>query len=142
MTSPSRTDVEAELQELLRERSFQADDVATRFGASQRLIVYGSLVPGGSNHSMLAGLAGEWTQGWITGTLVHAGWGDALGYPALRWDPRGERVSAHLLDSSELPSAWPRLDEFEGAEYRRVLIPFFVNEHDWVIGQVYADRVG
>lgn len=57
MTSPSRTDVEAELQELLRERSFQADDVATRFGASQRLIVYGSLVPGGSNHSLLAGLA-------------------------------------------------------------------------------------
>ena len=92
--------------------------------------------------SMLAGLAGVWTQGWITGTLVHAGWGDSLGYPALRWNPRGDRVSAHLLDSSELPSAWPRLDEFEGAEYRRVLIPFFVNEHDWVIGQVYADRVG
>lgn len=116
--------------------------VAERFGATRRLIVYGSLVPGGSNHHELAELPGSWTVGSITGELVRVGRGAALGYPALRWHPAGPRMVAHLLEADGLPAYWPRLDEFEGEEYRRVLLPFFPDDGGWVVGQAYVDGRG
>ncbi len=107
---------------------------------TRRLIVYGSLAPGGPNHHELAGLAGTWRKGWITGSLSWTGWGAGEGYPALRWDPEGERVPAYLLESDDLPGEWPRLDTFEGAEYRRIVIPFFAEDEERVAlqGQVYS----
>jgi gamma-glutamylcyclotransferase (GGCT)/AIG2-like uncharacterized protein YtfP/heme-degrading monooxygenase HmoA len=109
-------------------------------GAERRLVVYGSLQPGGSNHGELAGLAGTWHEGWITGELLAEGWGANLGYPAIRWSPGGARVPAHLLESEGLPEAWRRLDDFEGEEYLRVPVPFFTGEGTVLVGQVYAHR--
>ena len=108
------------------------------YGAQRRLIVYGSLVPGGSNHQRVAHLAGTWNRGWVTGTLVWTGWGAEVGYPALSWDPAGPRVAAQLLESDLLADHWPRLDEFEGEDYRRILIPFFREDGSWVVGQIYV----
>ncbi len=139
MTEPSLEALVARLQALYAEREPVDLRVAERFGASRRLIVYGSLVPGGSNHHELAGLGGSWTPGAITGELVEAGWGAELGYRALRWDAAGERIAAHLLESDALPGQWARLDAFEGEEYRRVLVPFFAEEGGWSVGQVYAE---
>ena len=81
---------------------------------------------------------GSRRSGWITGTLVEAGWGSALGYDALRWDPAGKRIAAHLLESDALPACWERLDAFEGDAYRRTLIPFFLDEGGWTVGQIYV----
>ena len=89
--------------------------------ADSRLATYGSLAPGRLNHHQLAGLKGSWRQGTVRGTLVSAGWGAQLGYPALVLDPRGSAVEVYLFESSELPDHWPRLDAFEGAGYRRVV---------------------
>jgi gamma-glutamylcyclotransferase (GGCT)/AIG2-like uncharacterized protein YtfP len=89
--------------------------------ADTRLATYGTLAPGQANHHQLAGLEGQWRQGTVRGRLVDAGWGAALGYPGLVLDPLGPVVEVYLFESAELPDHWPRLDEFEGTGYRRVV---------------------
>lgn len=140
MSSPSRDELERGLSRLLQSGALAAEQVADLLGASRRLIVYGSLAPGGTNHHVVVGLAGTWRSGWITGGLLEVGWGAEHGYPALRWDPAGERIAAHLLESSELPGFWSRLDAFEGDGYRRILVPFLGEDGSCVAGQVYAYR--
>jgi gamma-glutamylcyclotransferase (GGCT)/AIG2-like uncharacterized protein YtfP len=90
-------------------------------GVGSRWATYGTLAPGRVNHRELAGLKGSWRQGTVRGRLVAAGWGAKLGYPGLALDPQGSPVEVYLVESSELPDHWPRLDEFEGAGYRRVV---------------------
>ena len=104
------------------------------------LIVYGSLAPGGPNHHQLASLEGTWTEGWVTGDLVSTGWGAEMGYPALVWSADGPRVPAWLLRSEQLPAAWDRLDALEGAEYRRILVPFHTADGIEALGYLYAAR--
>jgi gamma-glutamylcyclotransferase (GGCT)/AIG2-like uncharacterized protein YtfP len=116
-----------------------ADRIAEAlFGASRHLIAYGSLVPGGVNAAQLDGLRGGWRHGWVTGTLAEAGWGAALGYPALRWSPdAGTRVPAQLFTSPGLTEHWARLDAFEGEEYRRILAPIFDDDGLVAVGYLY-----
>jgi gamma-glutamylcyclotransferase (GGCT)/AIG2-like uncharacterized protein YtfP len=90
-------------------------------GADQRLAVYGSLAPGRANHHQLADLKGYWREGTVRGRLVDAGWGAALGFPGLILDQSSPQVHVFLFESADLPKHWPRLDEFEGAGYRRVV---------------------
>lgn len=52
---------------------------------------------------------------------MDARWGAALGYPALVLDPTGPAVAAQVFESTDLPAHWPRLDEFEGPGYERVV---------------------
>ena len=89
--------------------------------ADTRLATYGTLAPGRVNHHRLAGLKGQWQQGTVRGRLAGAGWAAALGYPGLVLDPLGPVVEVYLFESAELPDHWPRLDEFEGPGYRRVV---------------------
>jgi len=99
-----------------------------------RLIVYGSLAPGGANAFMLAGLAGEWHPCRIRGHL-----GAYRGFKSFRYDPQGPEHPAWLLKSAELPGVIPDLDDFEGEEYQRRIIPAQVNNH-WVMAQVYEGK--
>jgi gamma-glutamylcyclotransferase (GGCT)/AIG2-like uncharacterized protein YtfP len=108
------------------------------FSVSSRLIVYGSLAPGGPNHGLIADVRGEWRRGWVTGELLERGWSAAMGYPALRWCPEGAEIEAHLLVSDDLPDLWKRLDEFEGLEYNRIWAPFWDRGGDMQVGNVYA----
>lgn len=107
-----------------------------------RLATYGTLAPGRVNHHQVAGLRGRWLEGTVTGRLVAEGWGAALGYPALVPDQRGEAISVHLLLSPDLPDHWPRLDAFEGAEYRRTAIAVHTAEgmlEAWIYLSAQAD---
>jgi gamma-glutamylcyclotransferase (GGCT)/AIG2-like uncharacterized protein YtfP len=88
----------------------------------QRLAVYGSLAPGKSNHHQLEGLTGDWRPGAVRGWLKDAGWGSGQGFPGLAPDPAGPEVPVQIFISADLPAHWGRLDAFEGADYRRVLI--------------------
>jgi len=108
------------------------------FSVSRHLIVYGSLAPGGLNHGLVSELEGEWKRGWVTGELLERGWGAAMSYPALRWCPEGKDIDAFLFISSQLPEHWPRLDDFEGLEYRRILAPFWSADGRVWVGNVYA----
>ncbi len=91
--------------------------------ASHRLAAYGSLAPGEPNHSVIESIRGEWTDGFVRGRLKRTGWGSGIGYPAITWNPGGDRVRVMLLVSPELPEHWKRLDEFEGTDYARILVP-------------------
>ena len=99
-----------------------------------RLIVYGSLAPGGVNAFMLVGLAGEWHPCRIRGRM-----GAYRGFKSFRYDPQGLEHPAWLLESSELPRVISELDDFEGEEYSRRVIPAQVNNR-WVMAQVYEGR--
>jgi gamma-glutamylcyclotransferase (GGCT)/AIG2-like uncharacterized protein YtfP len=101
------------------------DALEARFDVSRILAVYGTLAPGKPNHHVVAPLGGTWTRGVVEGDLSPVGWGVTLGYPAFRPRPGGAAVAVHVLTSPGLSAAWARLDAFEGAEYRRVLVPVF-----------------
>ena len=92
-----------------------------RNAALTRLATYGTLAPGRVNHHQLANLKGQWRQGTVRGQLVEAGWGAKHGYPGLILDPAGKDVEVHLFESLQLAGHWQRLDDFEGAGYRRVV---------------------
>jgi gamma-glutamylcyclotransferase (GGCT)/AIG2-like uncharacterized protein YtfP len=98
-----------------------------RFHTSRCLAVYGTLAPGRPNHHVVAPLGGEWTDGSIQGDLLPLGWGATLGYPAFRPRIGGPSVAVQLLTSPRLAAAWPMLDDFEGVEYRRILVPVFTS---------------
>ena len=99
-----------------------------------KLIVYGSLAPGGVNAFLLAGLSGEWRPCRIRGRM-----GAYLGFKSFRYDPQGPEHPAWLLASAGLPRIMPELDDFEGEAYERLVIPARV-EGRWVMAQVYAGK--
>lgn len=107
-------------------------------GASTRLVTYGTLSPGQPNHHHLAGLPGRWLAGTVRGRLVEQGWGmELFGFPGLVLDPDGPHVPVHLLESSDLPCHWERLDAFEGPGYRRVEVPVSTAEGE-LFGFIYV----
>ncbi len=99
-----------------------------------RLIVYGSLAPGEANHFLVAGLIGEWRRCQIRGYLGHY-----RGFKSFRYDPEGPEHPAWLLESAELPRIIGDLDDFEGDEYERIVIPAKIREQR-VMAQVYAGK--
>jgi len=99
-------------------------------GSNRRLAVYGTLAPGRPNHHQLRGLSGRWIEGTVRGQLLQEGWGAEHGYPGLILDPDGPTVDVQLLESSDLPEQWTRLDEFEGSGYRRTVTTVSTGEGD------------
>ena len=93
----------------------------------QKLVVYGTLAPGASNHALVESLGGTWLQ-----CSIEARVATHHGLPVLAWQPgRGSPpVSAAMLHSEELSDYWLRLDAFEGGGYRRELIVAAVPEPD------------
>jgi len=111
------------------------------FSAHHSLAVYGTLAPGRSNHGQLRNLEGEWYTGYsVTGELLSTGWAAGLGYPALRWSPTGNPVPIDLFVSAELPQHWVRLDDFEGPEYLRILVPVNFGREVVAVANLYAAR--
>jgi len=101
-----------------------------------RLAVYGTLAPGRKNHWVLAGLHGTWFSGTARGHLHPEGWG-ATGYPELVYDEGGPEVDVQVFESSELPKHWARIDEFEGSQYRRTIVPAVLSSGRKVQCHVY-----
>ena len=89
------------------------------FGCSERLAVYGTLAPGESNHHHLAACRGGWQPAAVSGRRSHRT------YPVFTFDPAAPPVAMQLFTSADLPQHWPHLDAFEGADYRRILVPVF-----------------
>jgi hypothetical protein len=99
-----------------------------------RLVVYGSLAPGGLYHFLLADLPGTWEQCVIRGRMGQYG-----GFKAFHYDTAGPEHPAWLFASAELPRVISELDDFEGEAYERVVIPVRVSGR-WVMAQVYAGQ--
>ena len=88
--------------------------------ADTRLATYGTLAPGEVNHRQMDGMKGRWLIGRVRGRLHAEGWGAAHGCPGMTPDPEGDWIDVNIFESRDLRLEWPRLDAFEGAEYRRV----------------------
>jgi len=101
------------------------------------LIVYGTLQPGHENAHLLEDIQGTWTKGYVMGIIHPHGWGYTHGYPALTLDPLGNQIPAFCLSSHDLHMHWDRLDQFEGAEYRRSLTEFYTDDGDMIKGFIY-----
>jgi gamma-glutamylcyclotransferase (GGCT)/AIG2-like uncharacterized protein YtfP len=82
-------------------------------------------------------LSGRWIEGTVRGQLHEAGWGTYLGYPAIVLDDAGPEVDVQLFESSDLPEHWDRLDEFEGAAYRRAVTAVSTVEGD-LLASIYT----
>lgn len=85
---------------------------------SRKLVSYGTLAPGQANHAVTSDLKGEWEECIIQGTINQHD-----GLPRFSWKLDGSVQVAKLFTSDDLPNHWGRLDQFEGNEYRRQLIP-------------------
>lgn len=108
------------------------------FRSERKLAVYGTLAPGRVNHHVIAPLKGKWSDELVVyGERLAAGWGAQMGYPAIRYCLSGEEIPVHLFVSRELPEHWPRLDAFEGVEYRRILVPLFRGESFVTVANLY-----
>lgn len=101
------------------------------YGCSQRLAVYGTLAPGGSNHAQLDGCRGRWSEAAVPG---RRGMRDN---PVFSYDPKAPLVMVQLFESADLPRRWPRLDAFEGAGYRRILVPVFSGQRLPTVANLY-----
>ncbi len=104
-----------------------------------RLFVYGTLAPGKPNEHVLANIPGTWEPATVTGTLIAEGWGAAMGYPGIVLDERANEVPGLVFSSEHLAAHWPRIDEFEGEGYERVLTSAKLN--DGRIVDVYIYRL-
>lgn len=83
----------------------------------QKLFIYGTLAPGKPNHSILSGLKGTWESCTTRGQL-----NEVSGLSVLCWQPFGPTIEGQLLVSPDLTKQWARLDQFEGASYKRRMI--------------------
>jgi gamma-glutamylcyclotransferase (GGCT)/AIG2-like uncharacterized protein YtfP len=101
----------------------------------ERLIVYGTLAPGGPYHHLLADLEAHWERCRIRGRL-----GSYLGYPSFKWNPLGEAHPAWLVTSPLLPATYRVLDRFESGAYTRRLIPAQVGNR-LVVAYIYEGKV-
>ncbi len=97
----------------------------------ERLIVYGTLVPGGIYHHLLAELPGTWEP-----CVIHGHMGEHWGFKAFQYDDHGPEHSAWLFTSEALPEKFPELDAFEGEPYRRIIIPARVGDR-LVLANIY-----
>jgi gamma-glutamylcyclotransferase (GGCT)/AIG2-like uncharacterized protein YtfP len=104
---------------------------------SRRLAVYGSLAPGKQNHHQMAGMQGTWRKAVLRGSLRNEGWGAGQGFPGFVWDGTQTAIDAQVFTSDDLPQHWRRLDEFEGAEYRRILVPVEIIGNGTEVCNVY-----
>lgn len=116
--------------------------VINHFKPENALIIYGTLAPGKPNHFVVAPIRGEWKKGLVWGKLTSSGWGAELGYLAFtHCSPEEQQeIPAFILISNQLVANWPRLDEFEGEEYKRILAKYRLENGEIGIGYIYAAR--
>jgi gamma-glutamylcyclotransferase (GGCT)/AIG2-like uncharacterized protein YtfP len=103
-----------------------------------RLFVYGTLAPGRPNEHVLADVPGTWQPGTVGGRLLQQGWGAQMGYPAIVLDEHGPRVDGFVFAAEGLSEHWQRLDEFEGAEYARVVTSAALDDGGTVDVHIYV----
>jgi hypothetical protein len=59
----------------------------------------------------------------------------------MTWKPDGPKVGVWLFVSEQLPHHWRRLDDFEGKEYRRSLVPVYQKNRVIAVANIYEIRL-
>ena len=111
----------------------------TTYSPQKKLVVYGTLAPGGVNHSVIEHIRGRWQKGIVKGKLLKQGWGAGLGYYGFKpVDKDEEKIPAFILTSDDLAANWQLLDDFEGSEYRRIIAKYQLEDGEIGVGFIYA----
>lgn len=97
-----------------------------------RLAVYGTLMQGKENHSIIGGIKGKWNKGHVSGVTDIVN-----GYPMLSWIMNTKTVDVEVLDSIQMKNNFSAIDRFEGDTYQRFWIPIFC-EGKWIVGNIYG----
>lgn len=106
------------------------------------LIIYGTLAPNRTNHSVIEHIKGKYQKAKVKGKLENKGWGAELGFPGFRHgnvDDQTE-IECIVLFSEELLANWQRLDEFEGTEYKRILAKYELDTGEIGVGNNNASN--
>ncbi|WP_409319201.1 gamma-glutamylcyclotransferase [Pseudomonas sp. KCJK9016] len=106
----------------------------------ERLFVYGTLGPGRPNEHVMLNIGGTWQAASLKGRLSQAGWGAAMGFPGLVIAEEGDVIEGYIFSSENFHLHWTALDEFEGAEYQRVLTKVTLDDGTAMDAWVYALR--
>jgi len=107
---------------------------------TQRLFVYGTLGPGGPNEHVLSAIGGTWEEASVNGYLKQQGWGAEMGYPGIVLDNTGDEIKGYIFFSDKLDYHWDELDDFEGEEYKRILIKVKTKDKMAVEAYIYILR--
>jgi gamma-glutamylcyclotransferase (GGCT)/AIG2-like uncharacterized protein YtfP len=115
-------------------------DLTELHDPERSFITYGTLAPGRPNHFLVEHIRGTWQKGIIRGKLENKGWGAKTGYFGFTPADVGEQeeIEVFVLFSDELVAHWQRLDEFEGAGYKRMAVQYELNNGGIGIGYLYA----
>ena len=105
---------------------------------TQRLFVYGTLGPGRPNEHVLTAIGGTWEEAIVNGYLKSEGWGAEMGYPGIVLDDTGDEIKGYVFSSDNLEIHWDKLDEFEGEEYKRVLIKVKTEDKKTIDAYIYV----
>ena len=63
-----------------------------------------------------------------------------MGYPGLVLDVTGDEIKGFIFSSENLSEHWDALDEFEGAQYKRVLAEVFLDDGSSTEAHIYVLR--
>jgi gamma-glutamylcyclotransferase (GGCT)/AIG2-like uncharacterized protein YtfP len=107
---------------------------------TQRLFVYGTLGPGRPNEHVLSTIGGTWEKASVKGYLKPQGWGAEMGYPGIVLNDAGNEIKGYIFCSDKLDYYWDELDDFEGEEYKRVLIKVKTKDKIAVEAYIYMLR--
>ena len=99
---------------------------------SSRLAAYGTLRPGESNYHQVEIIKGVWTPGAVSGILF-----EKDGYPVLNFTKMADEIEVQVLESKQLPDHWGRLDDFEGSNYERILVPVKTFGRGYLVCNLY-----
>lgn len=100
----------------------------------RRLVVYGTLAPGGVNHSKLSVITGTWYDAELSGR-VH----EKDGLPYFVWDLSAPKISVKIFEGENMKQKWEELDRFEGQAYQRDWVLAALPE-GFSVANIYAER--
>jgi len=100
----------------------------------QKLIVYGTLAPDAHNERLLEDIAGTWQDCKIRGKIIQC-----HGLKYFKWFPNAGEIDAKMFVSESLSDKLPSIDQFEGEDYHRILIPAKVGKH-LVVANIYEGK--
>lgn len=101
----------------------------------QKLVVYGTLAPENVNRNFLTNIQGDWLD-----CIIHGNIDEVHKLFFFNWQPKGPPIKAWLLVSEMLPESWDQIDQFEGSDYKRILIPIIIKRerHQVCIANIYV----
>ncbi|MDA0790510.1 MAG: gamma-glutamylcyclotransferase [Proteobacteria bacterium] len=105
---------------------------------TERLFVYGTLMPGRCNENYLAAIPGAWMKGFVRGIHFPEGYGATAGYPVLVPANDAPPVPGFIFEADFTDAHWQTLDDFETDAYERRLLPVVTGDGTQLNAYVYV----